>query len=118
MLPEPIQRWLNGDTVAEQFIGSTLQSVYTNKVIWFYRYGNKSYFSLCVTDRVIFLPGTFQNVSVSQNETVQAVVSRIPVEVAFITLQFHTQHRNATLSYTRVRKCWPVSQFDTALNRQ
>ncbi|KAF3859400.1 hypothetical protein F7725_021799, partial [Dissostichus mawsoni] len=53
-------------------------------------------------NRVIFLPGTFQNVSVSQNETVQAVVSRIPPEVAFITLQFHTQHRNATLSYTRI----------------
>lgn len=55
-----------------------------------------------VENRVVFLPGTFQNVSVSQNETVQAVVSRIPPEVAFITLQFHTQHRNATLSYTRV----------------
>ncbi|KAM7377947.1 hypothetical protein PAMA_013046 [Pampus argenteus] len=53
-------------------------------------------------NRVIFLPGTFQNVSVSQNETVQAVVSRIPSEVAFITLQFHTQRRNATLSYTRM----------------
>uniref|UniRef100_A0A665UMS2 TM7S3/TM198-like domain-containing protein n=1 Tax=Echeneis naucrates TaxID=173247 RepID=A0A665UMS2_ECHNA len=50
---------------------------------------------------VIFLPGTFQNISVSQNETVQAVVSRITPEVAFITLQFHTQHRNATLSFTR-----------------
>ncbi|XP_070848632.1 transmembrane 7 superfamily member 3 isoform X2 [Chaetodon trifascialis] len=55
-----------------------------------------------VENRVIFLPGTFQNVSLSQNETVQAVVSRIPSEVAFITLQFHTQHRNATLSYTRM----------------
>lgn len=55
-----------------------------------------------VENRVIFLPGTFQNVSVSQNETVQAVVSRIPAEVAFITLQFHTQHHNATLSYTRM----------------
>ncbi|KAG8005786.1 Transmembrane 7 superfamily member 3, partial [Nibea albiflora] len=55
-----------------------------------------------VTDRVIFLPGTFQNVSVSKNETVQAVVSRIPSEVAFITLQFHTQRHNATLSYTRM----------------
>uniref|UniRef100_A0A672GZ91 TM7S3/TM198-like domain-containing protein n=1 Tax=Salarias fasciatus TaxID=181472 RepID=A0A672GZ91_SALFA len=53
------------------------------------------------TYRVVFLPGAFQNVSVSQNETVQAVVSRIPESVAFITLQFHTQHRNATLSYTR-----------------
>uniref|UniRef100_A0A4W6G0M0 Transmembrane 7 superfamily member 3 n=1 Tax=Lates calcarifer TaxID=8187 RepID=A0A4W6G0M0_LATCA len=52
--------------------------------------------------RVIFLPGTFQNVSVSHNETVQAIVSRIPPEVAFVTLQFHTQHRNATLSYTRM----------------
>lgn len=62
---------------------------------------------------MIFLPGTFQNVSVSRNETVQAVVSRIPAEVAFITLQFHTQHRNATLSYTRVRKCLPVSRFET-----
>ncbi|XP_038594304.1 transmembrane 7 superfamily member 3 isoform X2 [Micropterus salmoides] len=55
-----------------------------------------------VENRVIFLPGTFQNVSVSQNETVQAVVSRIPPEVAFVTLQLHTQHRNATLSYTRI----------------
>ncbi|XP_073336603.1 transmembrane 7 superfamily member 3 [Pagrus major] len=55
-----------------------------------------------VENRVIFLPGTFQNVSVSQNETVQAVVSRIPADVTFITLQFHTQHRNATLSYTRM----------------
>ncbi|XP_076579000.1 transmembrane 7 superfamily member 3 isoform X2 [Chaetodon auriga] len=55
-----------------------------------------------VENRVIFLPGTFQNVSLSQNETVQAVVSRIPSEVAFITLQFHTQHHNATLSYTRM----------------
>ncbi|XP_061570194.1 transmembrane 7 superfamily member 3 [Cololabis saira] len=55
-----------------------------------------------VENRVVFLPGAFQNVSVSQNETVQAVVSRIPSEVAFITLQFHTQHRNATLSYTRM----------------
>ncbi|TKS91093.1 Transmembrane 7 superfamily member 3 [Collichthys lucidus] len=55
-----------------------------------------------VENRVIFLPGTFQNVSVSKNETVQAVVSRIPAEVAFITLQFHTQRHNATLSYTRM----------------
>uniref|UniRef100_A0AAQ5ZTQ5 TM7S3/TM198-like domain-containing protein n=1 Tax=Amphiprion ocellaris TaxID=80972 RepID=A0AAQ5ZTQ5_AMPOC len=53
-------------------------------------------------NRVVFLPGTFQNVSLSQNETVQAVVSRISPAVAFITLQFHTQHRNATLSYTRL----------------
>ncbi|XP_037617064.1 transmembrane 7 superfamily member 3 isoform X1 [Sebastes umbrosus] len=53
-------------------------------------------------DRVVFLPGTFQNVSVSRNETVQAVVSRIASDVAFVTLQFHTQHRNATLSYTKM----------------
>ncbi|KAG7234820.1 hypothetical protein INR49_003881 [Caranx melampygus] len=53
-------------------------------------------------NRVVFLPGTFQNVSVSQNETVQAVVSRIAPEISFITLQFHTQHRNATLSYTKL----------------
>lgn len=55
-----------------------------------------------VENRVVFLPGTFQNVSLSENETVQAVVSRIPSEAAFITLQFHTQHRNATLSYTKM----------------
>ncbi|XP_030575705.1 transmembrane 7 superfamily member 3 [Archocentrus centrarchus] len=54
-----------------------------------------------VENRVIFLPGRFQNVSIPQNETVQAVVSTISSAVAFITLQFHTQHRNATLSYTR-----------------
>ncbi|XP_068611403.1 transmembrane 7 superfamily member 3 [Brachionichthys hirsutus] len=51
--------------------------------------------------QVAFTPGAFQNVSVSQNETVQAVLSRIRPEVAFITLQFHTQYRNATLSYTK-----------------
>ncbi|XP_054480616.1 transmembrane 7 superfamily member 3 [Anoplopoma fimbria] len=55
-----------------------------------------------VENRVNFLPGTFQNVSVSRNETVQAVVSRIALDVAYLTLQFHTQHRNATLSYTRM----------------
>ncbi|XP_076007111.1 transmembrane 7 superfamily member 3 [Genypterus blacodes] len=55
-----------------------------------------------VENRVVFLPGTFQNVNVSGNETVQVLVSRIPPEAAFITLQFHTQQHNATLSYTRV----------------
>uniref|UniRef100_A0A3Q2QRY0 Transmembrane 7 superfamily member 3 n=1 Tax=Fundulus heteroclitus TaxID=8078 RepID=A0A3Q2QRY0_FUNHE len=55
-----------------------------------------------VENHVTFLPGTFQNVNISQNETVQAVVSRIPPEVAFITLQYHTLYHNATLSYTRV----------------
>ncbi|XP_038833809.1 transmembrane 7 superfamily member 3-like [Salvelinus namaycush] len=53
-------------------------------------------------NRVVFLFNTFQNVNVNENETVQAVVSRIPPEVSFITLQFHTQHSNATLSYTRM----------------
>ncbi|KAM6985419.1 transmembrane 7 superfamily member 3 [Aplochiton taeniatus] len=55
-----------------------------------------------VENRVVFMLGTFRNVSVPQNETVQAVVSRIPIDVAYITLQFHTQHQNATLSYTRI----------------
>ncbi|XP_069556254.1 transmembrane 7 superfamily member 3 isoform X2 [Brachyistius frenatus] len=54
-----------------------------------------------VENRVTFLPGTFQNVNISNNETLQAEVSRIPAEVAVITLQFHTQYRNATLSYTQ-----------------
>lgn len=48
------------------------------------------------------LPGVFQDVRISQNETVQAVASRIPGDVAFVTLQFHTQYHNATLSYNRV----------------
>uniref|UniRef100_A0A3Q3EDE5 Transmembrane 7 superfamily member 3 n=2 Tax=Kryptolebias marmoratus TaxID=37003 RepID=A0A3Q3EDE5_KRYMA len=51
--------------------------------------------------QVAFLPGAFQTVNVTQNETVRAVASRIPAEAAFVTLQFHTQHRNATLSYNR-----------------
>ncbi|XP_058480710.1 transmembrane 7 superfamily member 3 [Solea solea] len=55
-----------------------------------------------VENRVVFLPGMFQNVNISQNETVQAMVSGIPPEVAFITLQFHTQHHNVTLSYNRM----------------
>ncbi|XP_034019578.1 transmembrane 7 superfamily member 3 [Thalassophryne amazonica] len=53
-------------------------------------------------NRVVFLPGIFQTVTLSQNETVQAMVSRIPTDVAFITLQFHALYRNATLSYSRV----------------
>lgn len=53
-------------------------------------------------NRVVFSLGTFQNVSVPVNGTVQAVVSRIPADVSFITLQFHTQHRNVTLSYSQV----------------
>lgn len=57
-----------------------------------------------LTDRVTFLLGRPQNVTIGANETVQAVLSAIPIDVAFITLQFHTQDRNATLSYDRVRK--------------
>ncbi|KAK7129605.1 hypothetical protein R3I93_019297 [Phoxinus phoxinus] len=53
-------------------------------------------------NRVVFSLGTFQNVSVPVNGTVQAVVSRIPADVSFITLQFHTQHSNITLSYSQV----------------
>ncbi|XP_019747440.1 transmembrane 7 superfamily member 3 [Hippocampus comes] len=51
-------------------------------------------------NRVVFLPGAFQNVSVSENETVQAVATGIPAEVAFATVQFHTQWHNVTLSYS------------------
>uniref|UniRef100_A0A3Q3W9D0 TM7S3/TM198-like domain-containing protein n=1 Tax=Mola mola TaxID=94237 RepID=A0A3Q3W9D0_MOLML len=53
-------------------------------------------------NRLTFLPGLFQNVIVSQNETVEAMVSTIPTNVTFITLQFHTQRLNATLSYSRI----------------
>ncbi|XP_016366458.1 transmembrane 7 superfamily member 3-like [Sinocyclocheilus rhinocerous] len=53
-------------------------------------------------NRVMFSLGTFQNVSVPVNGTVQAVVSRIPADVSFLTLQFHTHHRNVTLSYTPI----------------
>ncbi|XP_056604476.1 transmembrane 7 superfamily member 3 [Triplophysa dalaica] len=52
--------------------------------------------------RVVFSLGRFQNVSVPVNVTVQAVVSRIPLDVSFIMLQFHTQHHNVTLSYTEL----------------
>ncbi|MCJ8736253.1 hypothetical protein PDJAM_G00256710 [Pangasius djambal] len=51
---------------------------------------------------VVFALGMFQNVSIPVNGSVEVNVSRIPAEVAFVTLQFHTQHRNATTSYTRV----------------
>ncbi|XP_077450265.1 transmembrane 7 superfamily member 3 isoform X1 [Stigmatopora argus] len=51
-------------------------------------------------NRVFFLPGAFQNVSVSGNETVQAVTTGIPAEVAFATAQLHTQRHNVTLSYS------------------
>ncbi|XP_051546539.1 transmembrane 7 superfamily member 3-like isoform X2 [Myxocyprinus asiaticus] len=52
-------------------------------------------------NRVVFSLGKFQNVSVPVNGTVQVVISRIPPDVSFITLQFHTPHRNVTLSYTQ-----------------
>lgn len=54
-----------------------------------------------VENHVTFLPGTFQNVNITQNETLQAVASRIPPEASFITLQIHTLYRNVTLSYAR-----------------
>lgn len=44
--------------------------------------------------------------TVGANETVRVVLSAVPVDVAFVTLQFHTQDHNATLSYTRVRSPW------------
>ncbi|KAG7270812.1 hypothetical protein CRUP_037146 [Coryphaenoides rupestris] len=68
-----------------------------------------------MNDRVAFLLGTFQNLSVSQNQTVQATVSGIPPAVAYVTLQFHTQHRAATLSSTRVPGASPLSAPDTGL---
>ncbi|KAF7701850.1 transmembrane 7 superfamily member 3 [Silurus meridionalis] len=51
---------------------------------------------------VVFTLGTFQNVSIPVNGSVEVNLSRIPAEVAFVILQFHTQHLNATISYTRV----------------
>ncbi|KAM9772448.1 transmembrane 7 superfamily member 3 isoform 2-T2 [Syngnathus typhle] len=51
-------------------------------------------------NRVVFQPGAFQNVSMSGNETLQAVATRIPAEVAYVTVQFHTQRHNVTLSYS------------------
>lgn len=62
--------------------------------------------TLCLpsTDRVTFQPGSAQNVTISANETVQALLAAIPVDVAFATLQFHTRDHNATLSYGRVRE--------------
>ncbi|KAK2893119.1 hypothetical protein Q8A67_013107 [Cirrhinus molitorella] len=53
-------------------------------------------------NRVMFSLGTFQNVSVPVNGTVQAVISRVPADVSFLMLQFHTHHRNVTLSYTPI----------------
>lgn len=58
---------------------------------------------VCLPEPVVFTLGMFQNVSIPVNGSVEVNVSRIPAEVAFVTLQFHTQHRNATMSYTRVR---------------
>ncbi|KAJ8268800.1 hypothetical protein COCON_G00114070 [Conger conger] len=53
-------------------------------------------------NRVVFSLGTFRNVTVPQNTTVQAVVSRIPSDVTRIVVQFHARNRNVTLSYTQV----------------
>ncbi|XP_035379512.1 transmembrane 7 superfamily member 3 [Electrophorus electricus] len=53
-------------------------------------------------NQVVFSLGMFQNVSVPENGSVQVLVSQIPAEVAFITLQFHTQDSNVTLSYEKV----------------
>ncbi|XP_048884710.1 transmembrane 7 superfamily member 3 isoform X2 [Brienomyrus brachyistius] len=53
-------------------------------------------------NRVIFSLGTFQNVTVPGNATVEVQVSGIPVEVSYITFQFHTWRHNITLSYTEV----------------
>lgn len=49
-----------------------------------------------------FLPGRSQNVTVGANETVQVVLAAMPIDVAFVTLQFHARNHNATLSYSRV----------------
>lgn len=57
-----------------------------------------------------FLPGAPQNVTIGVNETLQAVAAAIPIDVAFVTLQFHTQDHNATLSYTRVSSLLQSSQ--------
>ncbi|KAG7455897.1 hypothetical protein MATL_G00245940 [Megalops atlanticus] len=53
-------------------------------------------------NRVVFSLGKFQNLTVPPNATLQVVVSRIPWEVTHITLQFHTQRRNTTLSYKKI----------------
>ncbi|CAG00269.1 unnamed protein product [Tetraodon nigroviridis] len=65
---------------------------------------------------VTFLPGRPQNVTVGANETVRAVLSAVPVDVAFVTLQFHAQDHNATLSYTRTpRPGYFLSAVDAGL---
>ncbi|XP_064198346.1 transmembrane 7 superfamily member 3 [Anguilla rostrata] len=53
-------------------------------------------------NRVVFSLGTFLNVTVPRNTTVQAVVSRIPRDITHITVQFHTRNHNTTLSYTQI----------------
>lgn len=55
-----------------------------------------------VENRVTFQPGSPQNVTIGANETVQALLSAVPVDVAFVTLQLHTRDHNATLSYSRI----------------
>ncbi|MGH0116498.1 UNVERIFIED_CONTAM: hypothetical protein FKN15_009631 [Acipenser sinensis] len=48
---------------------------------------------------VKFSLGQFQNLSVTQNFPVEAVLTRIPGDITHIIFQFHSQYRNATVSY-------------------
>ncbi|RXM99807.1 Transmembrane 7 superfamily member 3 [Acipenser ruthenus] len=48
---------------------------------------------------VKFSLGQFQNLSVTQNFSVEAVLTRIPGDITHIIFQFHSQYRNATVSY-------------------
>lgn len=77
--------------------------------------GSSDFLSCALTDRVTFLPGAPRNLTIGVNETVQAAVPGVPVDVAFATLQFHTQDHNATLSYNRVsrrrRRPWRSAQI-------
>lgn len=77
---------------------------------------NKQPPCLFLADQLVLLPGVFQDVRISQNETVQAVASRIPGDVAFVTLQFHTQYHNATLSYNRVSSTNDVAISNKDIN--
>ncbi|MGH0122136.1 UNVERIFIED_CONTAM: hypothetical protein FKN15_060560 [Acipenser sinensis] len=48
---------------------------------------------------VKFSLGRFQKVSVTQNFPVEAVLTRIPGDITHVIFQFHSQYRNATVSY-------------------
>ncbi|XP_041113287.1 transmembrane 7 superfamily member 3-like isoform X2 [Polyodon spathula] len=52
-----------------------------------------------VPGKVKFSLGRFQNLSVTQNFPVEAVLTRIPGDITHIIFQFHSQYRNATISY-------------------